>query len=70
MGRCLSLCPNSHEAWCAGVDGEIVVPERIVYTLAIADEKGDVLKSLVKPTGAQPSWSAMLDCLTEKPAKA
>jgi uncharacterized protein YndB with AHSA1/START domain len=33
--------PDGHECWCVGVYREIVVPERIVYTLAIADEQGN-----------------------------
>jgi len=33
--------PDGHDCWCAGVYREIVVPERIVYTLALADEDGN-----------------------------
>jgi uncharacterized protein YndB with AHSA1/START domain len=37
--------PDGHACRCKGVYREIAAPERIVYTLAIADEKG----SLVRP---------------------
>jgi len=46
--------PDGHDCWRKGVYREIVPPERIVYTLAIADEKG----SLVEPAdvGMDPDW--------------
>lgn len=33
--------PRVHDCWCKGVYREIVVPERIVYTLAVSDENGN-----------------------------
>jgi uncharacterized protein YndB with AHSA1/START domain len=46
--------PKFHDCWCKGVYREIVVPERIVYTMAVADEKGN----LVEPAdaGMDPDW--------------
>ncbi|MFL6197166.1 MAG: SRPBCC domain-containing protein, partial [Thermoanaerobaculia bacterium] len=40
--------------WCTGVYREIVEPERIVYSLAAADENGD----LAEPAemGMDPDW--------------
>ena len=46
--------PDGHDCWCKGVYREIVAPERIVYTLAVADAEGN----LVGPTdvGMDPDW--------------
>lgn len=46
--------PDGHDCWCKGVYREVVPPERIVYTMAIADEHGN----LVGPTeaGMDPDW--------------
>lgn len=46
--------PDGHDCWCTGVYREIVAPERIVYTLTIADEQGNA----VGPTdvGMDPNW--------------
>lgn len=48
--------PTFGDCWCRGVYREIVVPERLVYTLAIADEQGN----LVAPAtvGHDPDWPA------------
>lgn len=35
--------PDGHECWCKGVYREIIAPERLVYTLAIADEHGNLV---------------------------
>lgn len=47
---------EGHECWCRGTFKEIVPPERLVYTLAIADANGN----LVSPTdmGMDPDWPA------------
>ena len=46
--------PKFGDCWCKGIYREIVVPECIVYTLALADEKGN----LVDPAdvGHDPDW--------------
>ena len=46
--------PNGHNCWCVGTYRAVVVPERIVFTMAVADEKGD----LVAPAavGMDPDW--------------
>jgi len=46
--------PDGHDCWCKGAYREIVEPERIVYTMAIADEQGNS----VGPTdvGMDPEW--------------
>lgn len=46
--------PDGSECWCKGVYREIVAPERIVYSVNIADEKGN----LVGPAeaGMDPEW--------------
>jgi uncharacterized protein YndB with AHSA1/START domain len=48
--------PDGHDCWCKGVYYDIVEPERIVYTMAIANEKGH----LIEPTeaGMDPDWPA------------
>jgi uncharacterized protein YndB with AHSA1/START domain len=45
---------GNHDCWCKGVFEEIVAPERLVYTLMVANEQGD----LVKPAdvGMDPEW--------------
>jgi len=47
---------EGHECWCLGTFKEIAPPERLVYTLAIADANGN----LVSPTdvGMDPDWPA------------
>jgi uncharacterized protein YndB with AHSA1/START domain len=46
--------PDGKDCWCRGVYREVVAPERIVYTLAVADEHGN----LVEPAqaGMDPDW--------------
>ncbi len=48
------LTPSGHQCWCQGVYREIVAPERIVFTMAVADEQGN----LVEPAdvGMDPDW--------------
>jgi len=41
--HCCIRNPKVHDCWSKGVYREIVVPERIVYTIAIADEKGNLV---------------------------
>jgi uncharacterized protein YndB with AHSA1/START domain len=35
--------PDFDDCWCQGTYHEIVAPERIVYTIALADEKGNLV---------------------------
>lgn len=46
--------PNGKECWCTGVYREIVAPERIVFTMAIADEAGRVMNAV--DVGMDPEW--------------
>ena len=45
---------DGHECWCRGVYEQIVAPERIVFSMAVSDEKGNLLE----PTqaGMDPDW--------------
>jgi uncharacterized protein YndB with AHSA1/START domain len=45
---------GSFECWCIGVYREIVRPERLVYTLAIADRQGN--KVAPATVGHDPRW--------------
>jgi len=57
QGGVLHSCirsPDGHDCWCKGVYREIVAPERIVYTLAIADEKGRSVEPA--DVGMDPDW--------------
>jgi uncharacterized protein YndB with AHSA1/START domain len=42
------------DCWAKGFYREIVVPERIVYTLAFADEQGNLVDT--SPVGKDPEW--------------
>jgi uncharacterized protein YndB with AHSA1/START domain len=46
--------PDGHDCWCKGVYREIVAPERIVYTLAVADEHGNLITPV--QAGMDPEW--------------
>lgn len=48
--------PHGHECWTVGVYHEVVAPERLVYSIAIADEQG----RRMAPTamGMDPEWPA------------
>jgi uncharacterized protein YndB with AHSA1/START domain len=35
--------PDGHDCWCKGTYLEVAAPERIVYTMAIADQHGNLL---------------------------
>lgn len=48
--------PQGHDCWCKGVYREIVAPERIVYSLAVADEKGNLVEPV--EAGMDPDWPA------------
>jgi uncharacterized protein YndB with AHSA1/START domain len=46
--------PDGHECWCIGTYREIIAPERLVFTMAIADAQG----RLIDPAsvGMDPAW--------------
>jgi uncharacterized protein YndB with AHSA1/START domain len=46
--------PDGHDCWCTGVYREIAAPERIVYTLALADENGN--PAAADQAGKDPDW--------------
>jgi uncharacterized protein YndB with AHSA1/START domain len=46
--------PDGHECWCTGVYREIVAPERIVFTMAVADENGNPAEPA--QIGMDPEW--------------
>ena len=50
---CLTT-PDGYECWCLGVYEDIVAPERIVYTIAMADADGNLLASL--DAGKDSDW--------------
>ncbi len=45
-----------HDCWCKGIFLEVAEPKRLVYTMAVADEQGN----LVSPAdaGMDPEWPA------------
>ena len=48
--------PNGHECWCTGEYLEIVAPERIVFTMAVADAEGNFADPV--KMGMDPEWPA------------
>lgn len=48
--------PAFGDCWCIGIYKEIVRPERIVYTMAIADEHGNRIEPA--QAGHDPEWPA------------
>ena len=46
--------PNGFECWCMGVYEEVVAPEKIVYTIAMADAEGNLLESV--DAGKESDW--------------
>ena len=46
--------PKFHDCWCVGVYKEIIVPEKIVFTMAVSDEKGNLLNAT--DAGMDPDW--------------
>jgi uncharacterized protein YndB with AHSA1/START domain len=46
--------PDGHECWCKGVYREVVEPERLVYTMEIADEMGNSVDP--EDAGMDPEW--------------
>lgn len=48
--------PDGHECWCTGEYREISAPERIVFTMAIADAEGHPVDAA--SAGMDPDWPA------------
>ena len=48
--------PDGHDCWCIGVYLEINTPERLVFTMAVADEHGNAI--LPADAGMDPAWPA------------
>lgn len=48
--------PKFGDCWCIGVYREVIVPERIVCTMVIADEKGNPVNPA--DVGHDPEWPA------------
>ncbi len=46
--------PNGDECWCTGVYREIIEPERIVFTMAVANANGDSIEPV--DAGMDPEW--------------
>jgi uncharacterized protein YndB with AHSA1/START domain len=46
--------PDGKDCWCRGVYSELVAPERIVYTLAVADADGNLITPM--QAGMDPEW--------------
>lgn len=46
--------PHYKDCWCLGTYLEIIHPERIVFTMAVADEEGNLLSAA--DAGMDPSW--------------
>jgi len=46
--------PQGHECWCVGEYREIVAPERIIFTMAIADAYGNRMEPTA--VGMDPAW--------------
>jgi uncharacterized protein YndB with AHSA1/START domain len=46
--------PKHHDCWCVGVYHEIAAPERVVYTVAMADENGNRVEAA--DLGMDPDW--------------
>jgi uncharacterized protein YndB with AHSA1/START domain len=46
--------PDGKACWCRGVYSELVSPERIVYTMAVADAEGNRITPI--DAGMDPEW--------------
>lgn len=45
-----------HDCWCKGIFLEVIEPERLVYTMAVADAQGNLLSPA--DAGMDPEWPA------------
>ena len=46
--------PTGHECWCMGIYREVVIPERIVFTMAVSDANGNAVEPA--DVGMDPDW--------------
>ena len=46
--------PDGKDCWCRGVYAELVTPQRIVYTMAVADAEGNPISPIA--AGMDPEW--------------
>ena len=46
--------PDGHACWCKGTYQEIVAPERIVFSMSVADEQGNLVSPV--DAGMDPEW--------------
>jgi uncharacterized protein YndB with AHSA1/START domain len=46
--------PDGHDCWCRGDYREVLAPERIVFTMAVANERGDLVEPVA--AGMDPAW--------------
>jgi uncharacterized protein YndB with AHSA1/START domain len=46
--------PSGHECWCKGIYREVVIPERIVLTMAVSDANGNAVEPA--EVGMDPDW--------------
>lgn len=46
--------PDGKDCWCRGTYTELVAPERIVYTMAVADADGNLIAPI--DAGMEPEW--------------
>lgn len=53
--------PDGHDCWCAGTYREIVEPERLVFTMSVANENGEI----IEPTAAGMDANWPRDCVVE-----
>jgi uncharacterized protein YndB with AHSA1/START domain len=51
---CCIRTPDGHDCWCMGVYREIVAPERLVFTMAVADANGNPAEPA--QMGMDPDW--------------
>lgn len=62
--------PNGHQCWCAGDYREVVAPERIVMTMAVADASGNrVAPTAVGMDAEWPEETVLTVTFTEQDGK-
>lgn len=48
------VTPDGKECWCKGTYREVVYPERIVHTMGVSDEDGNLISA--EQAGMDPDW--------------
>ncbi|MES3019646.1 MAG: SRPBCC domain-containing protein [Bacteroidota bacterium] len=48
------VIPNGKECWCTGTYREVIYPERIVHTMSVSDENGNLISA--EEAGMDPEW--------------